>query len=468
MTSAGLDDGSFRDRHARVFYHKDNVYRGLSEEGRVAWQRLASTRLFRRFSESGALIGTEEVPNASVPAAETKWAAVLRHDRIPFVSYPYEWSFGMLQDAALLQLDLLLAALDEGLILKDASAYNVQWRGARPVFIDVSSFEPLRPGQPWVGYQQFCQMLLYPLMLQAYKDLPFQPWLRGSLEGIAPDAFDKLMSARDHLRPGVLLHVHLQARAQATYADTGRDLRSDLRRAGFSVALIRANVRRLRALAGGLSWRRARSTWSDYTDTHTYDARDLSLKTEFVRRAVAARPRRLVWDVGANLGVFSRIAADQGAYVVAIDADHLTSERLYRALKAAGENRILPLVVNLVDPSPGLGWRGLERRPLDERGQPDLVIALALVHHMVIGANVPLPEWMDWLAGMSSEAIVEFVAKDDPQAERLLRNKDDQYGDYSLERFEQLLNARMSIVQRQALGSGTRVLYHAVARSGAD
>lgn len=468
MTSVGFDDGSFRDRHARVFYHKDSVYRGLSEEGRVAWQRLASTRLFRRFTESGALIGTEEVPNAPVTAAEARWAAVLRHDRIPFVTYPYEWSFGMLQDAALLQLDLLLAALDEGLILKDSSAYNVQWRGARPVFIDVSSFEPLRPGQPWVGYQQFCQMLLYPLMLQAYKDLPFQPWLRGSLEGITPEVFDKLMSARDHLRPGVFLHGHLQARAQARYANTGRDLRSDLRRAGFSVALIRANAQRLRALAGGLSWRRARSTWSDYTTTHSYDDRDLSVKTEFVRRAVAARPRRLVWDLGANLGVFSRIAADQGAYVVAIDADHLTSEQLYRALKTAGENRILPLVINLVDPSPGLGWRGIERKPLEERGQPDLVIALALVHHMVVGANVPLPEWMDWLAGMSSEAIVEFVAKDDPQAERLLRNKDDQCGDYSRERFEQLLNARMSIVQRQSLGSGTRVLYHAVARSGAE
>ena len=134
--------------------------------------------MFRRFSESGALIGTEEVPNASVPNAETKWAAVLRHDRIPFVSYPYEWSFGMLQDAALLQLDLLLAALDEGLILKDSSAYNVQWRGTRPVFIDVSSFEPLRPGQPWVGYQQFCQMRLYHCCCR-HTGSSVSAWLRG-------------------------------------------------------------------------------------------------------------------------------------------------------------------------------------------------------------------------------------------------------------------------------------------------
>ena len=460
MTAGPFDPGSFRDRHARVIYHEGGVYRGLSAQGYAAWQQLSRSRLFGRFSESGGIVGTKEVPLASVPPARG-WTAVVQHDRIPFISYPYEWSFGMLKDAGLLQLDLLLAGLDEGLILKDCSAYNLQWRGAQPVFIDTSSFEPLRPGEPWPGYRQFCQMFLYPLMLQAYKDIPFQPWLRGSLEGISPEACDAVMSPRDHLRGGVLLHVHMQARAQAAMADTKRDLRTDLRKAGFSPALIRANAQRLRRLVAGLSWRRAKSTWSDYADTHSYDEANAAAKQEFVRTATAARPRRLVWDLGATVGVFSRIAAEQGAYVLALDADHLAAERLYQTLARERDRRILPLVMDLADPSPGLGWRHAERKVLEERGTPDIIYALALVHHMVITANVPLGEWMTWICSLAPEVVIEFVGKDDPMTERLLRNKDDQYTEYSRESFERLLEERMTIVRAHPLQGGRRVMYHA-------
>jgi hypothetical protein len=370
----------------------------------------------------------------------------------------------MLKDAAILQLDLLLAALDEGLILKDCSSYNVQWRGARPVFIDVSSFEPLEPGAPWPGYRQFCQLFLYPLMLQAYKDVPFQPWLRGSLEGIPPEACDRVMSARDHLRPGVLLHVHVQARAKAALEHTTRDLRSDLQQAGFNAGLIRANITRLRKLISSLTWTPRRSAWSEYTDTHGYGVSDTAAKTEFVRQATGARRRRLVWDLGANVGVHSRIAAENNAYVVALDGDHVTIERLYRALKHENEHRILPLVIDLADPSPGLGWLGAERRPLDARGRPDLVLALALVHHMVISSNVPLADWVDWLCNLAPEVVVEFVDKDDPMTRRLLRNKQDQYEDYARENFARLLATRMAIVRELPLQCGTRVIYHAVTR----
>jgi hypothetical protein len=461
--SGTFDPGSFRDRHARIFSRNDDIYRGLSQAAHDAWRQLSATSFFDRFTKSGGLVGTREVPLPSVPQADG-WAAVLQHDRIPFISYPYEWSFGMLKDAALLQLDLVLAAIDEGMILKDGSAYNVQWRGAGPVFIDVSSFWPLRPGEPWAGYLQFCQLCLYPLLLQAYKDVPFHPWLRGSLEGISPSACDAMMSARDHLRPGVLLHVHMQARAQASMAGTSRDVRRDLQRAGFNAALIRANAARLRALVAGLAWNASTSTWSDYADTHSYGDADAAAKVEFVRAAAAAAPRRLVWDLGANVGVFSRIAADQGAYVVAIDGDHLTVERLYRRLAEAGDRRILPLVMDLSDPSPGLGWRHAERAVIEGRGRPDLVLALALVHHMVISANVPLEEWMAWVTGLAREVVVEFVGKDDPMTERLLRNKDDQYREYTRESFERLLASHMDIRATLPLQGGSRVLYHAMRR----
>ena len=460
MSDGAFDSGSFRDRQARIFYHEGEVYRGLNPHAHAAWRQLASTRLFARYTESGALVRTEEVPPGTVPGADG-WAGVLRHERIPFISYPYEWSFGMLKAAALLQLDLVLAGLDEGLILKDCSAYNVQWRGAQPVFIDTASFEPLPEGEPWPGYRQFCQLFLYPLMLQAYKDVAFQPWLRGGLEGIAPEACDAMMSARDHLRPGVLLHVHLQARAQAALADSARDVRGDLRRAGFNAALIKANAQRLRRLVAGLSWRRARSTWSEYAGTHSYDDADAAAKAEFVRTATAARPRQLVWDLGANVGVFSRLAADQHAYVVAVDGDHLAVDRLYAALARENDRRILPLVMDLADPSPGLGWRRAERKALEDRGRPDIVLALALVHHMVITANIPLDDWVAWVSDLAPEVVVEFVGKDDPMTGRLLRNKDDQYDEYTRESFERLLGARMTILATLPLQGGRRVMYHA-------
>ena len=199
----------------------------------------------------------------------------------------------MLQDAALLQIDLLLAALDEGMTLKDATPFNIQWIGTRPVFIDIGSFTAAAPGEPWAGYRQFCEMFLYPLFLQAYKDVPFHPWLRGSLEGVEAGHINRLMSARDRLRPGVFPHVYLLSKFQARYASTHRNVRKDLRAAGFTAALITHNVRRMRHLVARLTWRRARSTWSEYADGNTYDQTDRARKKQFVLRAARSAHARV-------------------------------------------------------------------------------------------------------------------------------------------------------------------------------
>jgi len=463
MPEAGVEPGSFRDRSARVFIQDDEVFRGLNERALEQWNTLSSTAFFRRFVAEGGLVGTERLDPAerALPAFAAEWAAVLRHDRIPFVSYPYEWSFGMLRDAALLQLDLLLAALDEGMTLKDASAYNVQWRGAKPVFVDIGSFERRPPGEPWIGYRQFCQLFLYPLLLTAYRDIPFHPWLRGSLEGIDPESCLNALGLGGRLRRGVLSHVYLQARAQAAYGGTRRDVKADLRAAGFDSALIKANATRLRKLIAGLTWKRGRSTWSEYTKCGHYEAADAEAKRRFVGRAAASGSRRLVWDLGCNTGTFSRIAAEHAGYVIALDADHLAVERLYQALKAENDRRILPLVGNLADPSPDLGWRNMERKRLASRGRPDLVLALALIHHVVIGANVPIDEFVDWLADLGGDIVIEFVTREDPMVGVLLRNKEDQYADYQIDVFERCLRARCEILEREPLGSGTRVMYWA-------
>jgi SAM-dependent methyltransferase len=471
MTAGGqpaFEPGSFRDRSARVFGGDDrHVYRALSPAAVADWEALATSRLFRDFTARGGIVATERAPEDDLLLASLTgpWQAVLRHTRIPFISYPYEWSFSMLKDASLLQLDLLIAALDEDLILKDGTPFNVQWDGARPVFIDIGSIARLKKGEPWAGYRQFCRQCLYPLLLQAYKDVPFQPWLRGSLEGIPAEACAALMSARDLLRPGVLAHVYLQAQAEARAATATRNVKAELRQAGFNRDLIKANAKRLRRLVDGLAWRRQQSVWSEYADQNTYAPQEAEQKIAFVRQATTMRERRLVWDLGSNTGRFARLAAEHSRYVVAVDADELSVERLYLALKADGVRNVLPLIGNLADPSPGLGWRGHERLPLPARGRPDLVYALALIHHVVLGANIPLDEFVDWLAALGSDLVIEFVGRTDPMVEALLRHKEDLFTDYDQDYFERCLVARFQIVRREPIGA-TRTLYHAVPLAG--
>ena len=394
------------------------------------------------------------------------WAALLRHERIPFVSYPYEWPFSMLREAALLHLELLLAALEEDLTLKDASPYNVQWRGAQPVFIDVGSFERLSPGEPWAGYRQFCSLMLYPLLLRALRDVPYAPWLRGSIDGISPQQCRNLLSFRDRLRRGVFTHVTLHARLERRYTGPHRDVKGELKKAGFRKEIVAANVRGLERLVRGLEWRGSSAAWGDYGVTNTYAAQDAERKAAFVRSAAQALRPSLVWDLGCNDGTYSRVAAAHADHVVAIDADEAVADRLYRELHTERNTKILPLAVDVADPSPGLGWRGAERKPLDDRGAPDLTLCLALVHHLAITRNVPLAELLEWLRSLGGALVIEFVDRDDPMAQRLLARKPRGiHDDYRRETFEQLLEQTFLVERTERLFGGDRVLYLARARA---
>ena len=413
-------------------------------------------------------MGTREVEGvADVPGAiHGGVAGALEHDVIPFVSYPYEWSFSMLRDAALLQLALVRRAVEAGMILKDSTPYNVQFHGADPVFIDVGSFEQLREGEPWAGYRQFCMLFLYPLLLQAWKDVPFQPWLRGSLEGISPHDCRSLLSLRDRFRRGVFTHVVLHDRFERRYEARDDDLKGELKSAGFRPELIVANVKGLERMIRRLDWHSERSAWKDYTLETTYESEDAERKAAFVRAAVESEGPRLVWDLGCNEGVHARIAAETAEYVVAMDADSVVVDRLYRALGTEGNERILPLVANVVDPPPALGWRAQERRPLLDRGKPDLTLCLALIHHVSIGGNVPIAEFLDWLCGGTRSLVIEFVSPEDPMARRLLaRKRPNDHPDYRADWFEQCLNERFDVVRSEALADGARTLYLARAKA---
>jgi SAM-dependent methyltransferase len=455
----GFEPGSFRDPESRVFYAGDGVYRALSADGLSDFEALEATGLLddERVVRTERADGTAAVSGLLVHEP----AAVLRHERIPFVSYPYEWSFSMLKDAALLQLDLLLAALEHDMVLKDSTPYNVQFKGGRPTFVDVGSFERLREGEPWVGYRQFCMLYLYPLLLQSAKGVPFQPWLRGSIDGITPSQMRGLLSFRDRFRKGVFTNVFLHARLEARYADRPQQVKEEVKRV-FKKELFVANVRKMRKLVERLSWDPPEGVWTAYGERNSYTDDDARRKDEFVREVARSRDWNLVWDIGCNIGRYSRIAAEGARTVVAVDADQGPVELLYRDLSAEGEERILPLTMNLADPSPGLGWRGLERRAMPDRGKPDLVLALALVHHMAIGANVPVREFVDWLRSLGSALVIEFPTREDPMVKQLLAPKrEGLHPDYELDYFERTLKEAFEVERSERLESGTRVLYHA-------
>ena len=460
----GLEPGSFRDPESRVFYSGGDVYRALSAEGLADFEALRESGLL----DDERVVATEQVENGAVDRSVLvhEPAGVLRHERIPFVSYPYEWTFSMLKDAALVQLDLLLAALDRDMGLKDSSPYNVQFKGARPVFVDVGSFERLREGEPWVGHRQFCMLYLFPLLLQSAKDVPFHPWLRGAIDGITPAQMRGMLSFRDRFRRGVFTNVFLHARLEAKYADRPAETKREVNRV-FKKELFVANVRRMRKLVARLEWNPPDGVWTAYGERNSYTDDDAKRKDEFVRQVATSQRWGLVWDIGANNGRYSRIAAEGAQTVVAVDADQGPVELLYRDLRKEGNEQILTLTMNLADPSPGLGWRGLERKSLPERGKPDLVLALALVHHVAISANVPVREFVDWLASLGSALVIEFPTREDPMVQKLLAGKrDGLHPDYELDYFERVLGEAFEVERSERLESGTRVLYFARPKRG--
>ena len=377
------------------------------------------------------------------------------------ITYPFEWTFSMLRDAALLQLELMTEALADGMVLKDATPYNIQFVGGRPQFIDVGSFERYRKGDPWIGYRQFCRQFLYPLMLRAWVGVPFQPWLRGDPEGPTAPDMRRMLPARRRFSPAGLGHVELQARAEARLQ--GREVRSSLAEAGFSADLILANVRKLHALVESMSWDGSDETWTGYRDC-AHVGRDRSAKTDFLTEALEKIDPGVVLDLGANDGHFSRLAAEAGALAVAVDSDEAVLDALYRSLGSAS---VVPVFTDLANPSPAQGWGGVERPALFSRIAPDLVVAYGLIHHLVYTASVPPPVVVDWLASFGAPAVVEFVAPDDPMVARLTANKrpEELHPGRDRETFERLIGSLFSVDGQLALEGGTRWIYRLVPRS---
>ena len=376
--------GSFRDPAGFVFQRDGTFFRQVNRSYAATFDILVNSGLYAKLVKQDLLIA-HETADLSL-AAEPNAAAVIRPEQLGFVSYPFEWSFSQLRASALTTLQVQRQALDHGLSLKDASAYNIQLHNGRPTLIDTLSFEPYEPGLPWVGYRQFCRHFLAPLALMAYRDVRLGSLLQSHLDGLPLDLAARLLPWRTRLQPGLLMHLHLHSRAQARHAESERT-RASLK-GRMSLRRLEALLESLESTVRGLSWNPAGTPWASYGDQSSYSDTALEDKKRLVDRVHSSRSRpRSVWDLGGNVGIFSRIAAANDVPVVSIDSDPGAVDLTYRRMVEGGERNLFPIVADLTSPSPALGWDNREVRSLTQRGPAGLVMALALIHHLAISNN---------------------------------------------------------------------------------
>ncbi|MCA1777890.1 MAG: class I SAM-dependent methyltransferase [Xanthomonadaceae bacterium] len=449
---------SFRDPAGFMFTHEGTLYRQVNRFGSRSYDGLMESGLYAKLCQKGWIVAHEEV---DAPVAEREQAhKIIKPEPVPFISFPYEWSFGQLKAAAIRTLDIQLAALKHDMILKDASAYNIQFCQGRPVLIDTLSFDPYTEGQTWDGYKQLCQHFLAPLCLMARRDIRLGQLARVHIDGVPLDLASKLMPRSSWLRPGILMHLHLHARAQAAYGESDT---ASARKTGKTRPLSRNGlvgiVSGLRSLIDGLDWKPAGTEWADYYQATNYSDDAFTAKSRHINAFLDQIEPRQVWDLGANTGHFSRLASDREIDTVAFDIDPAAVEINFRHVQKKKEPHLLPLVLDLTNPSPAMGWAGQERESLLERGPVDCVMALALIHHLAISNNVSLDRTAEFFARACRHLIIEFVPKSDSQVERLLSSRKDIFHHYHEDGFEKAFLKWFDIRERKRVEGSSRTLY---------
>lgn len=450
--SAGRHSSSFRDPSGFLFHRDGVLLRQVNPSYAAHYDRLIESGLYDELIKRGWLVPHEELDEA--PAADAAHK-VLKPERLPFVSYPYEWSFSQYRDAAKLTLDIQTLALEHGMTLKDASAYNIQFLGSRPLLIDTLSFEAYEPGRPWVAYRQFCQHFLAPLALTSYRDIRLAQLMSSQIDGIPLDLAAALLPRRARLRFGLLSHLFLHAKSQTKMAHSRRDASS------FKVSelALKGLISSLRNAVSKLQWKLPDSEWGNYYDDTNYSAASADHKAELVNAMLDEIEPGSVWDLGANDGRFSRLASSRGIPTVAFDIDPVAVEKNYLQAKKAKDENLLALRIDLANPSPALGWDHEERASLADRGPADAVLALALIHHLAIGNNVPLERIADFLARLGRHLVIEWVPKEDSQVQRLLASREDVFSRYTEDEFRHSFLDRFEMKQREAIEGSSRVLY---------
>lgn len=447
---------SFRDPSGFLFEREGVLYRQIDQSYQPHYEQLMSSGLYQELVEKGWIVSHQEVDVPS-PAPEQCFR-IIRPEKVRFISYPYEWSFSQFKDAALLTLKIQELALKFGMVLKDASAYNIQFLQGRPVLIDTLSFERYEEGKPWVAYRQFCQHFLAPLALMSLTDVRLSGLSSLFIDGVPLDLASKLLPWRMRLDFGLMAHVHMHARAQQRYS--GAAAPATDRRVNFSKTAMIGLIDSLAGTVRKLSWQPRGTEWAEYYSATNYTDDAFEAKKDLVKRLIERVDPETVLDLGANTGVFSRLAAeDPRRLVVSTDIDPAAVERNYRDCKQTQCANILPLVLDLTNPSPAIGWGNDERDAFLHRGRADLVMALALVHHLAISNNVPLADIARLFGELGRFAIVEFVPKEDSQVQRLLASREDIFPNYTLEDFIEVFSSVFTLHEQIQIPGTKRTLF---------
>jgi hypothetical protein len=451
---------SFRDPSGFVFQENGKILRQVNESWRDSFELLMNSGLYQKLVDNQFLIPHEKIENVSFP--DSNGFCVIKPEQIAYTSYPYEWCFSQLKDAAILTLAVQRIALKHGMSLKDASAYNIQFRGSQPVFIDTLSFERFEK-KPWVAYKQFCQHFVAPLALASYCDYRLTELLKSYIDGIPLDLTARLLPTRTKFKLGLLMHIHLHARSQKKYADKGQDrkVQDKVTSTSMTAARSTAIVDQLTSTVNALKWSMIDSEWGDYYQDTNYRGKSLdeksSIISEYILKTGIDKPS--IQDLGANDGKFGREVSNLASIVVCHDIDETAVEKNYLAGKADNDRKILPLVQNLVNPSPATGWANAERDNFADRGPLDVSMALALIHHLAISNNLPL----DWIAAyfsrLSRYLVIEFVPKQDSQVQRLLSTRRDIFPDYTQEGFESAFAKSFELILVNPVPGTERTLF---------
>jgi len=448
---------SFRDPSGFLFERDGQLYRQINQNYQIQYEHLMKSGLYEELNREGLLVPHEEVSIPPENPANTY--RVIQPLRLPFITYPYEWSFSQLQDAALATLKIQELAMKYKMSLKDASAYNIQFYSGKPILIDTLSFEMADLTRPWVAYRQYCQHFLAPLALMKYKDIRLGQLHRIYIDGLPLDLTSRLLPAKTRFSFSLLSHIHLHARSQQKHADSAGTGNISFLQRKISPLGFRGLINSLYRTTLSLKWQKGKSEWGEYYKDTNYSEKASEDKTAIIATWLEQIKPTQVWDLGANTGRYTRLASGRGIPSLAFDIDPVAVEYNYTEMRRKKERNILPLLLDLTNPSPALGWANQERDNLKKRGPTDLIMALALFHHLAISNNLPMDMIASFFSDLGQNLIVEFVPKEDSQVKRLLASRPDIFPDYQEQYFEKTFATYFRLVEKRKIFDSDRILY---------
>ena len=448
------EPGSFRDPSGVVFRRGEKLYRQVNPCYSEQYRKLMSSGLYDELVKKKLLVAHREVCEAGI---SEKAHLVLEPELVPLISYPYEWCFSQLKDATLVTARIHRMALERGMILKDASAYNIQFLRGKATHIDTLSFDFYKDGEPWVAYGQFCRHFLAPLFLMAYTDIRLSRLLQLYIDGIPLDLASKLLAGKGGF--ATKAHIHWHAKSVARHGQAGQSAQVPARQVSISKFKMAAMIDSLISAVEKLELRGVQTEWGDYYANTNYSDSAGGSKKSIVADYLSMVPPAVTWDFGANDGTYSRLAlSGPDSFVAAFDIDPIAVERNYMAVRRSGEN-MLPLLLDLTNPSPSIGFAGQERGSLANRQKPGCILMLAVIHHLAISNNLPFSIIARWLASLCDCLIIEFVPKTDSQLQVMLATRDDIFPDYTQQGFEAAFEGWFDVEAKREVSESERIIY---------